>query len=110
MARAMQGMRHVVAALAEQGNDLIVDDVMLDAADGRAYRALLVGCDVHLVGLFAPLTVLEARERARGDRAIGLARWQYDKAHRGMEYDLELDTVDMTPRQVAQSIRDALAL
>lgn len=110
MARTMRGMRHAVAAMAGQGNDLIVDDVMLDVADAREYRALLAGCDARLVGLFAPLAVLEARERARGDRMIGLARWQYDKAHRGMQYDLELDTADLTPRQVAESIRDRLAL
>ncbi|ACI50379.1 Chloramphenicol phosphotransferase family protein [Gluconacetobacter diazotrophicus PA1 5] len=110
MARAMRGMRHAVAAMAGQGNDLIVDDVMLDAADARDYRALLAGCVVHLVGLFAPLAILEARERARGDRRIGLARWQYDRVHRGMAYDLELDTVRMTPGQSAHSIRDAFGL
>ncbi|MBB2198009.1 chloramphenicol phosphotransferase CPT family protein [Gluconacetobacter dulcium] len=110
MGRLMHGMRHAVAALAGQGNDLIVDDVMLDAADARAYRALLAGCDVRLVGLFAPLEVLEERERARGDRAIGLARWQYGRVHRNMDYDLELDTAGMTPVQVAQGIRDAFAL
>jgi chloramphenicol 3-O phosphotransferase len=110
MGRAMRGMRHAVAALAGQGSDLIVDDVMLDVADAQDYRVLLAGCDVRLVGLFAPLAVLEARERARGDREIGLARWQYGRVHHGMAYDLELDTAGVTPEQIARSIRDAFAL
>ncbi len=74
--RAMQGMRHAIVAMAAQGNNLTVDDVMTRDGQDRDYRALLSGFAVHLVGLFAPLDVLEARERQRGDRAIGLARWQ----------------------------------
>ncbi|MFZ0017309.1 MAG: hypothetical protein WAL10_08230 [Acetobacteraceae bacterium] len=45
--------------------------------------------EVHFVGLFAPLDVLEARERQRGDRLIGLARWQYHRVHSGIAYDLD---------------------
>lgn len=110
MQRAMQGMRHAVAAMAAQGNDLIVDGVMLGADKAQAYRHLLAGYDVRLVGLFAPLDVLEARERARGDRAIGLARWQYDRVHRGVVYDLEIDTTMTTPLESARIIRDAFGL
>jgi chloramphenicol 3-O phosphotransferase len=109
--RALRGMRHAVAALAEQGNPLIVDEVMIgdDGAAG-AYRTLLAAFDLRFVGLFAPLEVLEARELARGDREIGLARWQYDRVHQGMAYDLEIDTSKVTPEDVAARIRDAFDL
>ena len=66
--RAMRGMRHAVAAMAEQGNNLIVDEVMVGAEATQEYRALLRPFDLYLVGLFAPLDLLEERERARGDR------------------------------------------
>ncbi len=110
MARIMKGMRHAIAAMAGQGNDLIVDDVMLDAGEARQYRALLSRFDLRIVGLFAPLDVPEERERARGDREIGLARWQYDRVHRGQAYDLELETTNSTPIEVAERIRDAFRL
>lgn len=89
--RAFRGMRHAIAAMAAQGNNLIVDDVMLEN-ERAEYAALLSGFEVFVVGVFAPLDVLEARERQRGDRLIGLARWQYDRVHKNMTYDLEVDT------------------
>lgn len=108
--RAMRGMRHAVAAMAAQGNNLVVDDVMIQEGQDREYRALLSGFGVRLVGLFAPLDVLEARERGRGDREIGLARWQYERVHRGRAYDLEIDTTMTTPAQNAALIRSAFDL
>lgn len=108
--RAMRGMRHAIAAMAAQGNNLVVDNVMIRDGQDREYRALLSGFNVRLVGLFAPLDVLEARERQRGDREIGLARWQYERVHRGKSYDLEIDTAATTPLENAQRIRDAFGL
>ncbi len=108
--RAMRGMRHAVAAMAAQGNNIIVDDVMIEAQTAQEYRELLRPFDLRLVGLFAPLDVLEARERARGDRELGLARWQYGRVHRGVTYDLELDTAAAPPTECARVIRDAFAL
>lgn len=107
--RALAGMRRAVAALAAAGNDLIVDEVLLDdeLAD---YRALLAPFDFHAVGVFAPLEVIEARERARGDRRIGLARWQYDRVHRNRRYDLELDAATATPLACAEKIKAAFGL
>jgi chloramphenicol 3-O phosphotransferase len=109
MARAMRGMRHAIAAMAAQGNNLVVDDVML-GGEAAEYRALLSGFNPRLVGLFAPLEVLEARELARGDRVIGLARWQYDRVHKGVAYDLEIETAASTPMENARRIRDAFGL
>ena len=110
MARAMHGMRHAIAAMAAQGNDLIVDDVILDADDAREYATLLSRFDFRMVGLFAPLGVLEARERARGDREIGLARWQFARVHRGVTYDLEIETSTTTPLANARKICAAFGL
>ena len=110
MDTAMRGMRRAIAAMAAQGASLIVDDVILDPADEADYRALLSGFETRFVGLLAPLEVLEARELARGDRTIGLARWQYGRVHAGRVYDLELDTAATTPERNAVMIRDAFGL
>lgn len=108
--RAMQGMRHAIAAMAAQGNNLIVDEVIIEKRKALEYRTLLSRCNVHFVGLFAPLDVLEARERERGDRQLGFARWQYDRVHRDIAYDLEIETTATTPLENARKIRDAFGL
>ena len=71
---------------------------------------LLSPFELFLVGVFAPLDVLEARERERGNRLIGLARWQYDRVHKDMKYDLEVDTSRATPLECAELIRQKFRL
>ena len=83
MQRAMRGMRHMLSLLWPK----------------------TAQHEVHFVGLFAPLDVLEARERQRRDRLIGLARWQYHRVHSGIAYDLELDTSIASPQACAHSIK-----
>lgn len=108
-ARLLRGMRRAVAALASEGNDLIVDDVMLEDELGD-YRRLLKDFDLSVVGVHASLDVLEARERARGDRMIGLARAQFDLAHKGKDYDFIVDTSNASAMDCARAIKHALRL
>jgi chloramphenicol 3-O phosphotransferase len=107
--RLLRGMRRAVAALAAEGNDVIVDDVMVDneLAD---YRHLLSGHDVSVVGVYASLEVLEEREKARGDRMPGLARAQFDIVHNGRDYDFTVDTGAASAMDCARAIKDALRL
>jgi chloramphenicol 3-O phosphotransferase len=102
-------MRHAIAAMAGQGNDLIVDDVLLGSASAE-YAEILSNFEVFMVGVFAPLDVLEARERNRDDRLIGLARWQYNRVHKDMNYDLEIDTSGATPMECATLIKQEFRL
>jgi chloramphenicol 3-O phosphotransferase len=108
--RAIRGMRRAVAAMAAQGNNLIVDEVLLGVEKRRDYEEILAPFEVFHVGVFAPLEVLEARERQRGDRMIGLARWQYDRDHKGLTYDLEVDTSRATPMECASLIKQKFGL
>ncbi|MER8742967.1 chloramphenicol phosphotransferase [Mesorhizobium sp. M1004] len=108
-ARTMRGMRHAIAAMAGQGNNLIVDDVIFDEEIAE-YVELLSSFDLHLVGVMAPLEVLEAREAARADRLPGLARWQYGRVHNGIDYDLEVDTSRLTPLECARRIQERFRL
>jgi chloramphenicol 3-O phosphotransferase len=41
---------------------------------------------------------------------IGLARWQYDRVHKDMTYDLEVDTSRATAMQCAEMIRKEFGL
>jgi chloramphenicol 3-O phosphotransferase len=107
--RLLAGMRQAIAAMAGQGNNLIVDDVTC-YGEMPDYVRLLSPYDLHIVGVFAPLDVLEAHERERGDRLIGLARWQCDRVHRDVRYDFEVDTSAATPLECARLIRDRFRL
>jgi chloramphenicol 3-O phosphotransferase len=107
--RVFRGMRHAVAAMAAEGNNMILDEVLL-GEEKREYPALLAGFELHLIGVFAPLEVLEARERERGDRMIGLARWQYERVHKGITYELEIDTSSATPLECAVLIKRRFGL
>ena len=107
--RTLHGMRHAVGALAAQGNNVIVDDVML-GGERAEYESILSSYQVYWVGVFAPLDVLEERERQRGDRLIGLARWQFNRVHKDMRYYLEIDTRTATPLECASLIKDQFDL
>jgi len=108
-ARTMRGMRHAIAAMAGQRCDLIVDDVLCNGGMPE-YEALLAPFAFHRVGVLAPLDLLEARERERGDRMIGLARWQFDRVHSGVDYDFTVDTSVSTPAECAALIKERFGL
>lgn len=103
--RLMRGMRAAIVAMAREGNDLILDDVML-GDELREYRKLLSPFNVFAVGLHASLDVLEQRERDRQDRLIGLARGQYNVVHKGKDYDFEVETSATSPEEIATLIVD----
>ncbi|UCI20671.1 zeta toxin family protein [Mesorhizobium sp. B2-1-8] len=108
-ARTLRGMRHAIAAMAGQGNNLIVDDVLCNGEISE-YVDLLSAFELHLVGVMAPLEVIEAREELRAGRLAGLARWQYDRLHKGICYDLEVDTSLLTPLECAGRIQQRFQL
>lgn len=107
--QALHGMRAAMAAMAHAGNNLIIDDVLIDD-DAVEYAEALAGLQVHWVGVFAPLDLLEERELRRGDRDIGLARWLFDRVHKGIRYDLEIDTSFADPAKCAAQVKQAFGL
>ena len=106
--RLVAGMRAAIAACARCGNDLLVDDVFLEREWLDGWRDELADLEWLLVGVFAPLPVLEERERIRGNRIKGEARAQVDAIHAGIEYDVRVDTASQSPEECARVIFDAL--
>jgi chloramphenicol 3-O phosphotransferase len=107
--RLMAAMIPAVAALAGTG-DCVVFDAVLDAGQILACRRGFAGHQPVFVGLMATLPVLEAREKARGDRMIGLARDQVAWVHRGVSYDLTVDCDEATPEAIAAQICERFGL
>lgn len=108
--RLLSGMRGAVAALADAGNDIIVDDVWMNNGEQDAYTRLLSGHTARFVGVHAQLEVLEAREIARGDRDVGVARWLLGRTHEGARYDLEVDTGRLDAEHAARRVIDQFDL
>jgi chloramphenicol 3-O-phosphotransferase len=54
------------------GNPVILDHVLHDRDMLASCQKAFNGLTVFSVGVVCPLDILEARERARGDRAIGV--------------------------------------
>jgi chloramphenicol 3-O phosphotransferase len=105
--RLAAGMRAALAAFARAGNHLLVDDVFIDRAWLDGWRVELADIEFLLVGVMAPMHVLEEREAARGNRIVGEARSQVG-VHDGIEYDLIVDTSRQSPEECARSILAAV--
>ncbi|WP_229891297.1 chloramphenicol phosphotransferase CPT family protein [Streptomyces mashuensis] len=94
-----------VAAMARAGARIVLDEVLLDGGDGqeRLLKAL-GGLDVLWVGVRCDGEVAAAREAARGDRVPGMALRQAGAVHRGMRYDVEVDTTYAEPLACARAV------
>lgn len=94
-----------VAAMARAGAPVIVDEVFLSGAAGRArWAAALTGLSVLWVGVRCDPLVAAAREAARGDRVSGMAASQAEIVHVGMTYDVEVDTSSTDALTCARAI------
>jgi chloramphenicol 3-O phosphotransferase len=83
---------------------LVVDHVFEQYAWYEACRSALRENRVYFVGIRCPLAVLEAREKARGDRKIGMAASQVERVHERKIYALEVDTSIQSPEECAAAI------
>ncbi len=68
----------------------------------------LSGFDVFFVGIECSVEELERREKERGDRQVGFARWQFNRVHQYGEYDLTIDTERFSPEESAEKLSSLL--
>ncbi|MFI0787509.1 chloramphenicol phosphotransferase CPT family protein [Streptomyces lydicus] len=106
--RTRMGFHRSIAAMAEVGNDVVVDHVLSEPWRLLDCLTVLPPEDVLFVGVHCPLDELARREESRGDRPPGLAVQQYDLVHGHGDYDLECDTSTADPRACAQRIKEFL--
>ncbi|HHE37057.1 MAG TPA: chloramphenicol phosphotransferase [Candidatus Cloacimonetes bacterium] len=102
------GMHHSISALALSGNNIIVDHVLEKEEWLKECVNVLSDFQVFFVGVRCPLEELELRERNRGNRKKGMARFQYDLVHSHNIYDIEVDTSKYKPLECARQIKDVL--
>jgi chloramphenicol 3-O phosphotransferase len=99
-----------LAAMARAGTGVIVDDVFLSgSASQERLRAGLDGLQILWVGVHCHPDVAAAREAGRNDRPAGMAASQAYVVHRGVVYDVEVDTTRTSPTEAARTILPAIS-
>ena len=94
-----------IAAMAQAGARIIVDEVFLGgAASQQRWKNALGTLQVLWVGVRCDAAVAAGRELARGDRVTGMAASQAEVVHRGVVYDLQVDTTHTEALACAQAI------
>lgn len=106
LTRTRRGYHRVVAALAAEGNDVIMDYPLSEPWRLADLLGVLADHDVTLVDVRCSVAELDRRELARQDRPLGLARSQSVFEH--TERDLVVDTTTLSPQACASLIVDAL--
>jgi chloramphenicol 3-O phosphotransferase len=97
----------IIAMFSDSGVNLVVDQVLHDNDTMIDYLATLNNYPVFFVAVHCPLTELEHREQARGDRNIGQAKKQLEFVHQQNEvYDIEVDTYRDTIESCVKLIVD----
>lgn len=88
---------------------IIVDSVFEQHEWYEACHNALKGRRTFYIGVHCPIFVLEEREKMRGDRRVGLSRWQFDRVHQGKIYSFEVDTSKQSVDQCAAAIMEFVA-
>jgi chloramphenicol 3-O phosphotransferase len=100
-----ENLRSTLTRIVQTEFDIILDLVLRDEAELQACLTALSGRPTYIIGVSAPLQVLEARERARPDRASGIAKEQVADPVYKRRYDLMLDTSRTSPEAGASAVR-----
>lgn len=101
------GYHAAAVGLLSTGNRLILDNAITREIWRLDLEERLREFSVLRVGVTCEPSILNGRERARGDRAIGTAEREAKVVHSGWSYDIMVDTTSRTSEACA---RDILAL
>ena len=94
-----------IATMARAGARVILDEVFLGGAvSQQRWQKVLGGLNVLWVAVRCDSSVAAGREIARGDRIRGMAVSQAELVHRGVVYDLEVDTTHTEALVCARTI------
>ncbi len=94
-----------IAAMAQAGARIVLDEVFLGGAvSQQRWKQALGPLPVLWVGVRCESAVAADREIVRGDRVTGMAASQADAVHRGVVYDLQVDTTHTEALECARAI------
>ena len=102
--KMLQGMRRAIRAMAESGNNVILDDIVLEAEFLWDYLNVFDGLEVTFVGVRCPIDIINEREATRPGRFPGTAQGHMDICHAHDDYDIQVDTSIHDPHLCASMI------
>ncbi len=91
----IEGFYISIVALLAAGNNLVVDIIVENEEQKNQLLQLLKDEDVFSVGLHCSLPELIFREKARGDREVGLAEVDFKTVHTFIKYHLEIESAEI---------------
>lgn len=100
----LRGMHQAISAFADVGNNVIIDDLIMQPETLTDYVLKLAHHWVLFVAVRCTLEVVIEREIKRSGRFPGTAESHYDRVHAHNCYDLEVDTSTTTPAACAEVI------
>lgn len=106
-----KSIRSSLQQLVNDGLDIIIDEVTWEKEELEEYFSLFKDHSICYVTVNCDLVKIEEREIIRGDRSIGLARYELPKIKNMDNYwkaDLTIDTTNKTPFENAKLILDFL--
>lgn len=109
MRRITRGWHRAVAALAHEGNDVIVDELWVHPWWLEDWREVLRDVRWWSVLLRARSAALTRREVQRGDRPIGLAAADLALAPTEGSFDLVIDTDARTVADCAAAVTNLIS-
>jgi chloramphenicol 3-O phosphotransferase len=99
-----------LAVMARAGVGVIIDELFLDgSASQRRLGPYLAELNGLWVGVHCDPAVAAARAAARSNRHAGTAAAQAETVHRGVVYDLEVDTTNATSAACAEVVAQRIA-
>ena len=107
--RLLKGMRRAMRSLVDAGNNIIIDDIILEPEFLNDYLDVFAGIDLWFVGIRCDLAIIEEREAQRLGRFPGTARGHFMQCHAHDRYDIQVDTGSLSPQQCAAVIQSRLA-
>ncbi|WP_434752313.1 chloramphenicol phosphotransferase CPT family protein [Paenibacillus amylolyticus] len=93
-----------IKLFSELGLNVIVDTVISDNEFFNKFYDVLADYPILFVGVHCSTEELTRREQSRGDREIGLAHSQFDYVYAYDEYDLEVNTEELSSTECAEKI------
>jgi len=93
-----------IKLMSDQGKDVIMDTVLYDENAFASFEKKFAGYPVIRIKVTCPKEELNRREKARGDRDIGLAASQMDIIVPQDGYDLIVDTHAQSAEECARQI------
>lgn len=104
----LNGFNRSIAAVSAAGNFQIVDHVLQEPEWVLPCVKALKDIQVIFVKVGCSLDELKRREKARGDRTVGMSKYQYSRVHQHGIYDVEVDTSTMSAEQCVNTIKTYL--